>query len=63
MIRLYYNSDAFWLEYLENTVGYLFREPFLHLQPAGEHLSDSSKLGEPDHFAVGNVANVHLFNG
>ena len=63
MARLYYDGDALRLEHPGKGEGYLFREPFLHLEPAGEHLGDSGELGEPDHSAVGDVANMHLFEG
>lgn len=61
MGRLYNDGNALRLENLGKGEGYLFREPFLHLEPAAEHLGDSGELGKPDHLLVGDVANMHLF--
>jgi hypothetical protein len=63
MARLYYDGDTLRLEHLGNGNGNLFCKAFLYLESAGERLGDSSELGEPDHSAVGDVANVHLSEG
>lgn len=60
MARLYNNGDALRLKNLEKGEGYLFGEPFLHLEPAREYLGDSGELGKPDHSVVGYVANMYL---
>lgn len=62
MARLYYNGDAFWLEYLRKGESYLFCKSFLYLESTGEHLGNSGELGESDHSVVGDVANVYLLD-
>jgi hypothetical protein len=49
MAALYYYANALWLEQFGKGDRYLFREPFLYLEPAGEHFGDSGEFREPDH--------------
>lgn len=61
MTGLDHNGHTLWLQHFGKSQSDLLGEALLYLQSTREHLSDSSELGQPDHAAIGDVADVHLF--
>jgi hypothetical protein len=52
------NRYAQWLDRVDNGVGDLSGETFLHLQPARVDFGNASELGQADDLSIGNVANM-----
>ena len=60
MTRLHNNRDALRVEHFGERKRDLFREAFLDLQAAREHVDDSSDLGEANDLAAWDVSDVYL---
>jgi len=58
MLRFDNHSDSKRLDRLINGLGNLRRQPFLHLEPAAEHLDKTHDFADADHFLVRKVTDV-----
>ena len=61
MARFDYNCDTLWLKHLREGESDLFGEALLYLETASKHFGDTSELGQTDHAAVRDVADMHLY--
>ena len=60
MIRFDNDSDSKRTEYIHSRMSHIFRKTFLDLQPPGEDLDETRKLGQPYDCLVWQVPNVYL---
>jgi len=60
MNRFNNDRDSERIEYLHDRMSHLFGKTFLDLQPLGEDLDETRKLGQPYDCLVWQVPNVYL---